>query len=67
MVNGVLIGPARYSNAIIRTLIGSELNEMPVEGDLLTGTIPQVVERNKKSTHKDYGIDRLLLVLSIHI
>lgn len=31
---------------------------MPVEGDVLTGTIP---ERNRKSTHKDYGIDQLLL------
>lgn len=52
---------------LLELLTGSELNEMPVEGDLLTGTITQVVERNKKSTHKDYGIDRLLLVLSIHI
>lgn len=46
-----------HVSAVISTLTGSELDVMPAEGNVLTGTIPQVFERTKRSTPKDYGID----------
>lgn len=47
-----------HVSAVISTLTGSEPDEMPAEGHVLTGTIPQVFERTKKSTPMEYyGID----------
>lgn len=50
MLSEGLISLACYINAIVRTFTGSELEKVPVEGNVLTGTNSQVFARNRKST-----------------
>ena len=50
MLSEGLISLACYINATVRTFTGSELEKVPVEGNVLTGTNSQVFARNRKST-----------------